>query len=128
MIRAPFASALAIAAAAAVPAFANSTASGSTSQHSPAASPYYQSSDSSLTPCSSFNNPNAGKLADKSTGKAKEHSASAVHKDCDPGTSASTSSTSGTSDTTASGSTMTASNSLSTSSTGKTGTSQKPSK
>src|SRR4051812_47647529 len=35
-----------------------------------------------LQPCSSFKNPNAGKLADKDTGQAKEHSASPVHQDC----------------------------------------------
>ncbi len=34
--------------------------------------------------CSSFNNPQAGKLADKSTGVAKENSASPVHMDCTP--------------------------------------------
>ena len=39
--------------------------------------------------CSSFKNPNAGKLADKSTGQAKEHSASPVHEDCIPDSSAS---------------------------------------
>src|SRR4051812_33742313 len=49
-------------------------------------------STSSLQPCSSYKNPNAGKLADKSTGAAKEHSASPVHQDCidDNGSNAST--------------------------------------
>src|SRR5687767_3765114 len=34
--------------------------------------------------CSELGHPNAGKLADKSTGKAKEKSASPVHQDCTP--------------------------------------------
>src|SRR4029079_16803208 len=40
--------------------------------------------------CSSLNNPNAGKLAGKDTGKAKEHSSSPVHQDCIPDSQAST--------------------------------------
>ena len=40
--------------------------------------------------CSSLNNPNAGKLAGKETGKAKEHSSSPVHQDCIPDSQAST--------------------------------------
>src|SRR4051812_41912662 len=48
-------------------------------------------SSSTLKPCSSYKNPNAGKLADKDTGAAKQHSASPVHQDCldDSSTSAS---------------------------------------
>ena len=74
MIRPHFASAIAIAAMlAAAPAFA-ATSSGSAS-----------TADSTSKPlCSSFKNPNAGKLADKDTGRAKEHSASPVHQDCIP--------------------------------------------
>lgn len=41
-----------------------------------------RTSSTELLPCSSYKNPNAGKLADKDTGAAKEHSASPVHKDC----------------------------------------------
>jgi hypothetical protein len=36
--------------------------------------------------CSTLDHPQAGKLADKRTGKAKDHSASAVHQDCIPDT------------------------------------------
>ena len=39
--------------------------------------------------CSTLGHPQAGKLADKSTGKAKDHSASAVHQDCIPDSQAS---------------------------------------
>ena len=80
MIRSHFASAIAIAAMlAAAPAFAATS-----SKSAPAA-------DQTSKPlCSSFKNPNAGKLADKSTGQAKEHSASPVHEDCTPDSSAST--------------------------------------
>lgn len=40
--------------------------------------------------CSSLNHPNAGKLASKDTGMAKEHSRSPVHTDCIPDSKAST--------------------------------------
>src|SRR6187401_485601 len=50
--------------------------------------------------CSSLNNPNAGKLAGKDTGKAKEHSSSPVHQDCIPDSQASTTSSGVTSGTT----------------------------
>src|SRR5512144_208200 len=40
------------------------------------------STTSTLPPCSSLNHPQAGKLAGKDTGQAKEHSASPVHQDC----------------------------------------------
>ena len=74
MIRSHFASAIAIAALlAAAPAFA-ATSSSAASTADPASKPL----------CSSFKNPNAGKLAGKDTGKAKEHSASPVHQDCIP--------------------------------------------
>jgi len=74
MIRPHFASAIAMAAIlAAAPAFA-ATSSGSARTADPASKPL----------CSSFKNPNAGKLANKDTGVAKEHSASPVHQDCIP--------------------------------------------
>ena len=74
MIHPRFASAIAMAAMlAAAPAFA-ATSSGA-----------IRSADQTSKPlCSSFKNPNAGKLADKDTGQAKEHSASPVHEDCIP--------------------------------------------
>ncbi len=43
--------------------------------------------------CSTLNHPNAGKLADKSTGMAKENSSSPVHQDCIPDSPASTAGT-----------------------------------
>jgi hypothetical protein len=54
-----------------------------------------QSTQSTLQPCSSYKNPNAGKLADKDTGQAKEHSASPVHQDCIDDTTSAGTSTSG---------------------------------
>src|SRR6185503_17894524 len=48
--------------------------------------------DAAKPDCSSFKNPNAGKLADKDTGAAKEHSASPVHMDCNDSSAASTTS------------------------------------
>lgn len=39
-------------------------------------------SGSAAVPCSALHQPNAGKLADKDTGKAKDHSASPIHQDC----------------------------------------------
>ena len=51
--------------------------------------------------CSSLNNPNAGKLAGKDTGMAKEHSSSPVHQDCIPDSQAGTTSSGVTSGTTA---------------------------
>ena len=104
MIRSQFASAIALAALlGAAPAFAqtsnstNSTSSAtgtSSDQHSGAMSSSTQkpatprnkassaqraAADQGRTPlCSELNHPNAGKLADKSTGNAKDHSASAV--------------------------------------------------
>jgi hypothetical protein len=79
MIRPHFASAIAIAAMlAAAPAFAASSTK-----------PSAAADQTSKPLCSSFKNPNAGKLADKSTGQAKEHSASPVHEDCIPDSSAS---------------------------------------
>ena len=79
MIRPHFASAIAVAAViAAAPAFAATS-----SKSVPAA-------DQTSKPlCSSFKNRNAGKLADKATGQAQEHSASPVHEDCIPDSSAS---------------------------------------
>lgn len=63
MIRSRYLSTLAIAALiGAAPAFAQT----------PAAKPL----------CSELHHPNAGKLAAKDTGKAKDHSSSAVHVDC----------------------------------------------
>ncbi len=79
MIRSRFISAAAVAAMMAVPAFA---ASSNTSRDTSGAS-------TNLPPCSSLEagnsghaHPQAGKLAGKSTGEAKEHSASPVHQDC----------------------------------------------
>jgi hypothetical protein len=65
------------------------------------------STASGLKPlCSSLKNPNAGKLADKDTGEAKEHSASPVHEDCIPdSTSSLTPSTSGSTSSTTSNAT-----------------------
>ena len=63
-----------------------------------------RSMDTNAKPdCSSFKNPNAGKLADKSTGAAKEHSASPVHMDCDDTTASTTGGTSGAAGSTTSG-------------------------
>ncbi len=83
MIRSRFISSLALAAMMAAPAFAQ-TASSTRSGDATAANP-----NSSLPPCSSLEagksghaHPQAGKLAGKSTGEAKEHSASPVHEDC----------------------------------------------
>lgn len=74
MIHPRFASAIAMAAMlAAAPAFA-ATSPGSASTADQTSKPL----------CSSFKNPNAGKLANKDTGQAKEHSASPVHQDCIP--------------------------------------------
>lgn len=51
--------------------------------------------------CSELGHPQAGKLAGKQTGMAKDHSASPVHQDCIPDAQASASGTNGTSGTTA---------------------------
>ena len=117
MIRSTFISAVAVAAMMAVPAFANNSAkqsstanpaivSGSTQAtvnsnaiENPRATPTQNNvtANNELPPCSSLQagksgrmQPNAGKLADKSTGKAKLHSKSAVHEDCLPDTTSST--------------------------------------
>jgi len=107
MIRSQFASAIALAALLAAPVYAQTTASTTSSttgtaadQHSgamtsstqKAATPRNKAStaqraaaDQGRTPlCSELGNPNAGKLADKATGQAQDHSASAVHMDCIP--------------------------------------------
>ena len=59
----------------AAPAFAQFTDSAKGAAKAP-------STTASKPLCSELGHPNAGKLADKSTGKAKEHSASPVHFDC----------------------------------------------
>ena len=104
MIRSQFASAIALAALIAAPVYAQAATSSTTGtaadQHSgamtsstqKAATPRNKAStaqraaaDQGRTPlCSELGNPNAGKLADKSTGLAQDHSASAVHMDCIP--------------------------------------------
>ena len=73
------------------PAWAQSTDS-STQATSPAASA--QTTAKPL--CSELNHPNAGKLADKDTGMAKERSSSPVHMDCIPDSEASAQSATGT--------------------------------
>ena len=120
MIRSRYLSTLAIAGAlATVPAFANDTTSATTSGSTvkSAESTRAASSTGSLSTgrsaadqsaqatretlssttdkplCSSLDHPNAGKLADKDTGQAKEHSASPVHMDCIPDAQASSSTT-----------------------------------
>lgn len=101
MIRPRFISALAVAAMMAAPVYAAKSHSTSTDTQPSGRSS--TASSPSLPPCSSLEagnsghaHPNAGKLADKSTGEAKEHSASPVHEDCAPDTASSgTSSSSG---------------------------------
>ena len=66
----------------AAPAFAQFTDSAKSAAKAP-------STTASKPLCSELGHPNAGKLADKSTGKAKEHSASPVHQDCIPDSQAS---------------------------------------
>ena len=68
------------------------------------------SATSSKPLCSTLGHPNAGKLADKSTGMAKENSQSAVHMDCIPDSEAASASTGSVSGT-ASGTTGSASSS-----------------
>ena len=81
MIRSRYISALAVAAmfgaansALAADASAKSAPKATTAATAPATKPL----------CSELGHPQAGKLADKSTGMAKEHSASPVHQDCIP--------------------------------------------
>ena len=102
-------SALAAAAIVAGPAFANDASTApmkqssatlsersndtmnSVAENNPRAKPTLNTANANteLPPCSDLvagksgmEQPNAGKLADKSTGKAKRHSKSAVHQDC----------------------------------------------
>jgi len=100
MIRSTYLSTLALAAIlGAAPAFAQNASSTSASQVKPsatadskakadkkaagnAANTTSTTTTASKPLCSELNHPNAGKLADKDTGKAKEHSASPVHQDC----------------------------------------------
>lgn len=84
----------AIAAALCMPAWAQSTdgaktrttAKPTTAVESPSTTVAKANAAAGKPLCSELNHPNAGKLADKSTGKAKEHSASPVHQDCIPDT------------------------------------------
>ena len=78
MIRSHFISALAVAALAVTPAIAQNTTTKAQAKK-PAAT---AAVDKPL--CSTLGHPQAGKLADKDTGQAKEHSASPVHMDCIP--------------------------------------------
>ena len=119
MIRSTFISTIAVAAMMAVPAFANNSAAKQTSTTGDAAivsgstgatvnsnatanpgsitTENIATANTDLPPCSTLEagksgrmQPNAGKLADKSTGKAKQHSKSAVHEDCLSDTTSST--------------------------------------
>ena len=95
MIRSAYLTTAALAAALAVPAWAqftdsaktSTTARPATAAESPSTTVAKSDAATGKPLCSELNHPNAGKLADKSTGLAKERSASPVHQDCIPDTS-----------------------------------------
>lgn len=96
MIRSRYLSPLAIAAMlGAAPAFAqNSATQGANDAESKPTAGTTGSAMAPLPLCSELNHPNAGQLADKDTGRAKEHAASPVHQDCVPDSTSSPSTTS----------------------------------
>jgi hypothetical protein len=94
MIRSAYLSAAALAAALCTPALAQFTDSAATSTtakpsaavESPSTTVAKSNAATGKPLCSELNHPKAGKLADRTTGNAKENSASPVHQDCIPDT------------------------------------------
>src|SRR5687768_10699806 len=92
MIRSRYLSAFTLAALlGAAPAFAQFTDSAKTATAKPTAA-----NPTAKPLCSELGHPQAGKLADKDTGMAKERSSSPVHMDCIPDSQAPTSAAAGT--------------------------------